>query len=277
MTLSALQKFILPPLIVSGTVFAALTFPLASMGNNQIGIKLQNESFFHGKVRDIATPYVIAVTLISLGTGVSVAAFDGWRRSKKKFISYEKELSQLENNLKEKEELLKELKLSEARVQMTGLQGFLNEDTLLEAVKNYHYPDSTETISQPRVAQNKVIISEPIVNINHREKDYQQQAIDIASETASMEYTVSDYPQDISSQKYINFDVEVNPKRENRIAVTVSEFEELQRQLKDMMRQMQIMQGTIQPEQDVEDVQEQVSEKFQVFYDTPTTEKAIFF
>ena len=64
MTLSALQKFLLPPAIASLSVFSLMSFPLATLGDKQIAIKFQEEPIFYGKLRDIAIPYVVFATAI---------------------------------------------------------------------------------------------------------------------------------------------------------------------------------------------------------------------
>lgn len=70
MTLSASSKFVLPSVIACGIVFAVMTAPLAVMGDNQVGIKIQEESLFHGRLRDVATPYVVFATFLSFGAGM---------------------------------------------------------------------------------------------------------------------------------------------------------------------------------------------------------------
>ena len=272
MTLSALQKFVLPPLIASGAVFAALTFPLATMGNNQVTIKLQEEHFFDGKVRDIATPYVIAATLMSLGAGISIAGFNGWRSSKNQSNVYEQELLDLEENLRDKEDLLRELKLSESRMQIAGLNGFLNEDKLTEA--SFGHPISA-TVSQPIVATTKIDIPEPFTSRNN---SYIENSNSESLET----YQVS-YSQDNRELQNTNYSGNTNSyskletKTENTTTISTSEFEELQKQLRDTMRQVQILRGTIKPEEDPAEEAEKISQKFKVFYDAPKKEQAIFF
>ncbi|MEM7578726.1 MAG: hypothetical protein AAF316_02555 [Cyanobacteria bacterium P01_A01_bin.80] len=272
MTLSALQKFILPPLMTSGAIFAALTFPLATMGNNQINIKLQEEQFFHGKVRDIATPYVIAATLISLGAGISVAGFNGWRRSTSKSNSYEKEVSSLEENLREKESLLRELKLSESRMQIAGLEVFLEEDAPLDNTENILI---SATNPQAIVAQTKVNISQPLA------KEANRPGETIASDSSTTPHVMNLYSHSISSQDNISSHRKIDSNDENKTTVTISEFEELQRQLRDTMRQVQILKGTVQPAEEIvelsDKISEKVSDKFKVFYDAPSKEEAIFF
>ena len=127
MNLSALGKFIVPSVITSGVVFVVMTAPLAMMGENQVGIEIQEESFFHGRLRDVAAPYVVFATLLSVVAGTSVAGLGGWQHSTQKSLDYKKELSRLEEHLRQKEELLKEFQLSKSHLQVSGLDSFLDD------------------------------------------------------------------------------------------------------------------------------------------------------
>ena len=144
MTLSARRKLVLPSAIASAVIFAAMTVPLAIMGDKQVGIQIEKESFFYGRLRDIAAPYVVFATLLSCGAGISVAALAGWHHYTKKSLNYKKELFQIKERLRLKEELLQEFKFSESRLQISGLSSFLNEQNLN---------------SQPVVAQNSELVS----------------------------------------------------------------------------------------------------------------------
>ena len=127
MTLSTRKKLVLSSAIAYGVIFAVMTVPLAILGDKQVRIEIQEESFFYGKLRDIAAPYVVFTTLLSCGAGISAAALAGWRNSSQKSLNYQKELSELKGNLKWKEELLEEFKLSESRLQVSGLKSFLSK------------------------------------------------------------------------------------------------------------------------------------------------------
>lgn len=129
MTASIFKKFILPPVLLSAGVFATLTLPLALLGSKPVAIQLQEEPVFHGQLRDVATPYLGLASLLSLGTGVASVAVAGWQQSSRKSAQVEQQLSGLQQHLQEKEELLKELKLSEARLATVGLDSFLDGET----------------------------------------------------------------------------------------------------------------------------------------------------
>ncbi|WP_421656503.1 hypothetical protein [Leptothermofonsia sp. ETS-13] len=121
-----MKRSILSATLLSCTVFSCLTLPLAVFGSHSIGIEFQKEPIFFGKLRDIAPPYLAVAATASLGTGVLSLLFSGWRRSSHKSAQIQKQLSQLQQELYEKESLLDELRLSESHLQSTGLHQFLN-------------------------------------------------------------------------------------------------------------------------------------------------------
>ena len=125
---SPLKKFILTPAIISGSVFAVLTVPLAVLGNQQITIQLQKDTVFYGKLRDVASPYLGLASIFALGAGVASVAMAGWQQSSRKSEQIEAQLSGLTQHLKEKEAQLQALKLSEPRVEASGLGAFLDEE-----------------------------------------------------------------------------------------------------------------------------------------------------
>ena len=102
MSLSALTKFILPPVLASAAVFSVMTVPLALIGDKQIDINFQEETLFFGKLRDVALPYVVVATGMSLGAGISAVALSGWRKSSRKSTEVEQQISQLELQLQQK-------------------------------------------------------------------------------------------------------------------------------------------------------------------------------
>ncbi|MBE9126832.1 MULTISPECIES: hypothetical protein [unclassified Coleofasciculus] len=132
MTGSPLRKFVVAPAIISAAVFGVLTLPLVILGQKPITIQLQEESLFHGQLRDVAPPYLGLTTVLSLAAGTASLAITGWRHSSQKSAQAEAKLSSLTQNLKEKEELLESLKVSEPRLTASGLTSFLDEDVKAE-------------------------------------------------------------------------------------------------------------------------------------------------
>jgi hypothetical protein len=282
MSLPALQKFFLPPVIASAAVFSAMTVPLAVLGSEQVVIKIQEEPIFHGKLRDVATPYVVLATAISLGAGISATAISGWRHSSRKSAEIEQQLSSLEQHLQQKEELLKELKLSESRLQITGLSAFLDDEVPFEqTVSSKTFP---ATVSQPVVAQTSVPVYEPAVNpvpnipspvaqqtANRPATVRPAKAVNAASAFASAQTFLGYAQPNSNSPKETTAVSEVN-----QTTITPLEFEELQKQLREMMLQMQAMQNNLRLMPQATSVEAKVSDKFRIYYDAPNTDEVQF-
>lgn len=132
MSSSQLQKYIVTPLVISASVFGALGLPLALFGKQPVTIQLQGESVFYGQLRDVASPYLGLTSAISLGAGVASIAVTGWRSSNRKSSQVQAQLSDLSQHLKAKEAQLEALQLSEAKLEASGLQAFVDETVPLE-------------------------------------------------------------------------------------------------------------------------------------------------
>ena len=107
-----------------------MTAPLAIMGENQVGIRIEEESFFNGRLRDVSSPYIVFATLISLGAGISVAALMGWKESNRNSFNYQEKLALLEKNLQQKDKLIEEFKYSDSRLQSSGLNSYLSSQSV---------------------------------------------------------------------------------------------------------------------------------------------------
>jgi len=136
MTGSPLKKFVFTPVVLSAAVFGTLTLPLALLGSKPVAIQLQQEQVFQGQLRDVATPYLGLATVLSFGAGLASVAVTGWRMSTRKSSLVEAQLSDLEQNLKEKEAQLEALNVSEPRLEASGLSAFVDETIPLVPVAN---------------------------------------------------------------------------------------------------------------------------------------------
>ncbi len=255
MAISALKKFFIPPVFASLAAFSAMTVPLGLLGDKLIEIKLEQEPFFHGRLREGAIGYVIGATAISLGAGISMLAMSGWRNSTRKSLATEQKLSDLEKHLQEKEELIRELKLSESRLQVSGLRDFLTDEVPFNPSLN-----PTETVSQPVVAQTPAqVYQSPIhPSVNG------MSSINSANSHNPSRQEFSVYAQTASNTGKVT----------NQIAPN-TEFEELQKQLQNMMLQMQAMQHNLQIQSPIKQT-EVAATKFQVYYDTPELNEVQF-
>jgi chaperonin cofactor prefoldin len=229
MSASPLKKFILTPVIISASVFAALTLPLVFLGNKPVTIKLQQDPVFYGPLRDIATPYVGLVSALSLGAGAASVAIAGWQQSRRKSEEVEAQLSGLEQHLKEKEAQLEAIKLSESRLEASGLKAFLDEDALLEPTK----PIPVATSSVPPVVEESVIAPQPL------------EAQVVASPTTTVQTAAAKFA---SAQTFLGYAQGKASKKPATSAseVTHKEVEQLNAQMQQLMAQMASMQAALE-------------------------------
>jgi hypothetical protein len=275
MTLSALQKFLLPPVIASAAVFTAMSTPLAMQGDKQIDIRWEQEPFFSGRLRDASSLYVVAATALSIGAGISAAAVSGWRHSARKSSEIKLELSSLEENLQQKEELLRELKLSDNRLQVSGLSNFLDDGLPFEQALNTR--NFNTSVSQPVVTQSPAIQSLPVNSV----------PIVIARESTNKINTPNSAASAFASAQNA-FGYAHNgsngSKETNKTTITASDLEEMQKQLREeMQRQFQQMMLEMQATQNHRQLMPQasnttarVSDKFSVYYEAPNTSEVRF-
>jgi uncharacterized coiled-coil protein SlyX len=270
MSLSALRKFVLPPVIASAAVFSAMSFPLAVLGDKPINIRFEEEPIFDGRLRDIAPPYVVAITALSLGAGIAAAAVSGWRNSSRKSSEFEQQLTKLEEHLEQKDKLLKELNLSESRLQLSGLNNFLDEEVPFDSYVNRNA--SPTVVTQPVVAQTPVQrpvqtyeqvvnslpsrVGKPVAN--------QSKVVNASSAFASGQTYMTNYGQP-----------QTNNIREGQGNVTAQEFEALQIQLREMMDRMQMMQNSLQ-QQPHATSNVPMANRFQVYYEAANTDEVKF-
>lgn len=233
MTGSPLKKFVVAPAIISAAVFGILTLPLVVLGQKPITIQLQEESLFHGQLRDVAPPYLGLASVLSVAAGTATVAITGWRHSSKKSAQAEAKLSSLEQNLKEKEELLESLKVSEPRLTASGLTSFLDEEI------------------QPKPAQlsNQEVKSEPArdtPDTNSAEPPPVQQGVITTSPTETQPATPTQQKAQkaaasfASAQTYMGYapwKAAVEPSTVT--SLPPSEVEQLQHQLEQIKAQMQ--------------------------------------
>ncbi|MEH2375645.1 hypothetical protein [Nostoc sp.] len=266
MTLSVLQKFLLPPAIASLSVFSLMSFPLATLGDKQIAIKFQEEPIFYGKLRDIAVPYVIFATALSIGSGILALALCGWRNSSSKSAKIQQELSNLEQHLQQKEALLKEWQVSEPRLQISGLSAFLDDEMPFEQA--FTSKSSAITVSQPIEAQTLTPMYAQPVNPVAK--------VATQKNTTTTMGNVAGTSAFASAQVFLGYAQE-NPNNIKGIAATdevnqtpimPSEFEELQKQIKEMMLQMQAMQKNLQVTPQATTAEVESTPKFQIYYNT---------
>lgn len=257
MSLSALRKFVLPPVMTAAAVFSILSFPLAMLGDKPINIRFEDEPIFDGRLRDVAPPYVVIVTALSLGAGVAAAAICGWQSSSRKSSKIEQQLSTLEENLEQKDKLLKEFKLSDSRLQVSGLTSFLNDEVPFDQAANQRVP---AVVTQPAPTQAPAY--QPSVAATH------------TNQTGTITAAASAFA---SAQTFVSYPQAEVPSHTGAASISqANEFQELQRQLREMMDRMQTMQNIIYQAPHT-NAQESPKDKFRVYYEAATTEEVQFY
>lgn len=280
MALSPLKKLLLPPVIVSAAVFTAMTLPLALIGSKSVAIKYQEDPVFSGPVREVASPYLGLATLVSLGSGIASAAVIGWRQSARKSVQVEKQLSTLQENLKAKEELLEELKLSESRLQANGLTTFLDDELSLEQLTQEEVPTVVELAhSQPVVAEAEirefiVTTSGPVVA---PVTTYATESVPATPIQSTVRAAASAFP---AAQAFVAYGQSNGNSQQTRVKTDVSAqtpaaVEELQNQLKQMISQMEILQTALQMNQQPQASDRKASSIFKVYDTVPPTRELV--
>lgn len=225
---SPLKKFILTPLLISASIFATLTLPLALFGNQHLTIKVQRETAYDGTLRDVATPYLGLAGLFSLGAGIVSVAIAGWQQSSRKSEAVEAQLSGLEQHLKEKEAQLEALKLSESRLEASGLKAFLEEEDLIES--NDPMP---VTHSSPPLVVEEYVIPPQTVEVQV-----------ISPPKATVQATTAKFA---CAQSFLGYAYgKATPKPMTHVSPqTYKEVEQLQAQLQHLMVQMAYVQAAL--------------------------------
>jgi hypothetical protein len=232
---SSLKSFLLPAILLSSTVFSSLTLPLVVLGSQPLDIRIQKEPVFSGQLKDVAAPYLGFAAALSLGAGIASIAVTGWRQSSRKSAQTEEQLSSLKEHLQVKESQLEELKLSEVRLAATGLSGFLHDQSTPVVTA------TTVNVAQP-VLIDSVVLPTPEV-------------VEVAAPAVRVQ---SNLPRPVSVQAAISA---LHPAQaflsfaqagtttevaEPPAAAAHAQVDELQTQLKQIMAQLEVLQGALQ-------------------------------
>lgn len=271
MTGLTLKQYVLTPVILSAAVFSALTLPLAAFGSKPVTIQFQEEPVFSGQLRDVATPYLGFATALSLGTGLASIAVTGWQQSTRKSSQVEEELSTLAQNLKEKEEQLQSLLLSESQLSASHLNAFIDEDLPLTPVQENAPTTATrqEVLAAPaptvkpaapvpvtpvpqasavapaptmaKVSQQAQPVLEPLVITTQPIEAQPAMPSSVTAQTAAAKFA--------SSQAFFGYAQAHAPapaKASATTPLTPAEFEQLQLQLQQLMVQMVSIQAALE-------------------------------
>lgn len=240
MSNSPLKKFIVTPVVISAAVFGVLSLPLALLGSKPVTIQLQGEPVFYGQLRDVATPYLGLASAISLGAGIASVAVTGWRSSTRKSSQVEAQLSDLAQHLKKKEAELEALKLSESKLEASGLGAFVDETVPLEqAIK-------TTSASQKAQVMTNQAVEAPVVVPS-------SVSVQAAAEKFAISQTFLGYSQAKAPLKGATPVKELAP----------CEVDQLQNQLQQIMAQMASVQTALEATRNPVKSEEQVPSQVQ--------------
>jgi hypothetical protein len=244
MTIPSLGNFLVPATLAAGAVFSVLTAPLALFGSAPVNVQLQGETIFDSKLKDVATPYLGLAGVLSLGVGITSLAVTGWRHSARQSEKVEQQLLGTQQQLRQKETQLQTLFLSDRHLEATGLEFFLEDETVIQQ----DHPAQSSTPSQPliqtaaQVAQPMMVPAIP--------------AIAPSQLTTPSQVTVQAAVSPLSAaQAFLSFSrsgTSTSPQASwTQVATShqgaaIAQIHELQNQLQQILSQIETLQGGIQ-------------------------------
>lgn len=218
-----MKSSLLSSALLACTVFSALTLPLAIMGSKSVQIEVQKENVFSGTVREAAVPYLGMAGLISLGAGVVSLSIAGWKSSHQKSNQIEEQLSAIQQELENKEIQIENLQISESYLKKSGL------DQFLESLPDQEPLLASEPLKHSQVQPTVEI--QPVVPVIPTSV-----AHDIAPKVR--EGDAASHPVAIHSRPQAVSDHFTNG--------VITQFSELQSQLKSMAKQIETLQTVFQ-------------------------------
>ena len=249
MAISSLKNLVLVPFLISSAVFSTLTLPLALLGSKPVVIRLQEEPVFDGRVRDIAAPYLGLSGLLSLGAGIASVAVTGWKRSSLKSAQFEQQLLGVQQQLKEKEALLEELKLSESRLETSGLHIFLDA----EEAESKDAANRRTSVIETALDVEAAAIEMPIQVVELDSSGRAETRSTASLQSGPIEKTQAAASVFQSAQTFLGFAQAGTLRNKTGAAVATQNsttallpVEELQSQIKQLMAQIETLQNSLQ-------------------------------
>jgi hypothetical protein len=141
---------------LSGLVFSGATLLFTMMGSRPLTIELDDRPVFTGRVQDLATPYLGAVTGLSFGIGLTSFALLGWRDTSRRLEQATAQVSALKQQLQLQEGMVESLKFSEAKLRASGLNFFLDaplNTAAPQAAANPALSESSLPVAFPQPAE----------------------------------------------------------------------------------------------------------------------------
>lgn len=195
---SSLKKALVPSLLSTGAVFAALASPVFMFGNETLRIEQGQQSRWKGTVRDAAAPYLALAGVTSLGLGVSSVAITGWRKASQQAERIDDALRSQTEQMQQRELHVQTALTSQQYLAKTGLDFFLDDEPAIEVetavafepekLNHAKAAKATVAASQTSGASNATVIrSQPPLTNHKLATDKQKQHID-AFEQALAEF-----------------------------------------------------------------------------------------
>lgn len=126
-----LSHRLLSSALLAGAVFSITALPLTMLGEKPVTVQLEERPIFVGQLRELARPYLALATGISLGVGAVSLAVSSWRSAADQLERSEAEIATLRQQLDQKTALVEQLRFSETKLQVSGLEQFLQaEETI---------------------------------------------------------------------------------------------------------------------------------------------------
>jgi hypothetical protein len=127
------SKLLFPALLTTGAVFTALAAPVVMFGSEKLTIRQGDATPFSGTVREAALPYLGLAAFASVGLGLSGVAVGGWRKTAKRTTQLDHQVAQMQQQMVEKDEYLRQALMSDAYLERSGLDFFLGDEAAMPA------------------------------------------------------------------------------------------------------------------------------------------------
>ncbi|MGJ3246061.1 MAG: hypothetical protein ACFE0I_08310 [Elainellaceae cyanobacterium] len=147
----SIPRYLLSSSMLSGAVFCASTLPMAALDSKPVTIQVEDDPVFVGQLKELAGPYLGLATAASLGMGVMSLTMLGWSQSSGRLSQSKDEIAKLQKELRDRDALVERLKFSDARLEASGLESFIEDDGIESEFTNNphhlaasHHLDSSE-------------------------------------------------------------------------------------------------------------------------------------
>lgn len=260
MTTSATAlKFILTPVAISATVFAALTLPLNLFGSKPVTIQVQEEPIFFGELKEFAPQYLGVAGLLSAGVGLTSVAMMGWQKSSRKSAEVEQELAKLAQNLEDKQKLLDKIRSSQPQLDASGLQNWLDKQTTQSTSTTPLQDIQTLLSLEPEAPETEVSLQTLLeqqvsptadsasVDMTEAQPQVEPQVINEPSITSAQANSMQALAASLASAQAVFGNTPAQNAQPS--STTTSEVEKIDHQLEQMMAQIIYMRQALQSNQ----------------------------